>query len=133
MDIDFGKALNLLDVAFEQLSKHRSNPQKNIHAVEENFNEIEWEEKRISRRRRRMPGELAQDEPATSAEEKWRGEVFYGKFVKHAKLICIAVLLNFTVSQKHSNFDTVENKTDHADYGDVSDQFSYSTEDTYDE
>ena len=24
-----------------------------------------------------MPGELAQDEPATSAEEKWRREVFY--------------------------------------------------------
>ena len=76
MNIDFGKALNHLDAALEQLSKLRSDPQKIIHAVEENFDGIEWEEKRISRRRR-MPGELAQDEPATSAEEKWRREVFY--------------------------------------------------------
>ena len=38
-------------------------------------------------------------------------------FVKHTKCICIAVLLNFTVSQKHSKFSTfIQNKTDHADY-----------------
>ena len=47
VNIDFGKALNHLDAALEQLSKLRSDPQKIIHAVEENFDGIEWEEKRI--------------------------------------------------------------------------------------
>ena len=53
-----------------------SDPQKIIHVFVENFDGIEWEEKIISRRRQ-MPGELAQDEAATSAEEKWRCEIFY--------------------------------------------------------
>ena len=79
VNIGFGKALNLLDAAFAQLLKLRSDPQNIIHAVEENFDGIEWEEKRISRRRR-MPCELAQDEPETSAEGKWRREVFYAAF-----------------------------------------------------
>ena len=70
VNVDSGKALNLLDATLEQLSKLRSDPQKIIHAAEENFDGIKWEEKRISRRRS-MPDELAQDEPATSAEEKW--------------------------------------------------------------
>ena len=66
VNIDFGKALNLLNAALEQLLKLRSDPQKIIHAVEEKFDGIAWEETRISRRRR-MPDELAQDEPAISA------------------------------------------------------------------
>ena len=69
VNVDFGKALNLLDATLGQLSKFRSDSQKIIHAVEKNFDGIEWEEKSISRRRQ-MPGGLAQDEPATS-------EVFY--------------------------------------------------------
>ena len=76
VNIDFGKALNLLDDALEQLTQLRDNPQSVIDAVEKDFAEIEWKEKR-TRRRRRMTGELAEDEPATSAEDKWRREVFY--------------------------------------------------------
>ena len=76
VNIDFGKALNLVNAALEQLLKLISDPQKISHAVEENFDGIEWEEKKISRRRR-LPDELAQDEPATSAEEKWRRKAFY--------------------------------------------------------
>ena len=49
MNINFGKALNLLD----------GDPKKIIHAAEEKFDGIEWEEKRISRRQ--MPGEFAQN------------------------------------------------------------------------
>ena len=49
---DFVKALNLLGAALEQLSNLRSDPQKIIHAVDENFDGIEWEEKMIPRRRR---------------------------------------------------------------------------------
>ena len=45
MNVDFGKALNLLDATLEQLSKFRSDPQKIIHAVEKNVDGIEWEEK----------------------------------------------------------------------------------------
>ena len=45
MNVDFGKALNLLDATLEQLSKFRSDTQKIIHAVEKNFDGIEWEEK----------------------------------------------------------------------------------------
>ena len=41
-------------------------------------------------------------------------------------------LYSFATAFKLFNFDTVENKTDHADYGDVSDEFSDSTEDTDD-
>ena len=48
VNIDFCKALNFLDAALEQLSKLRSDPQKITHALEENFDGIEWEEKRIS-------------------------------------------------------------------------------------
>ena len=44
VNIVFGKALNLLDAAPEQLSKLRSDPLKIIHAVEETFDGIEWEE-----------------------------------------------------------------------------------------
>ena len=51
VNIDFGKALNLLDAALEQLFKLRSDPQKIIHAVEGNVDGNVWEEKRISRRR----------------------------------------------------------------------------------
>ena len=184
VNIDFGKALNFLDAALEQLLKLRSDPQKIIHAVEENFDGIEWEEKRISRSRR-MPGELAQDEPATSAEENWRHEVFYaaadpviaeinGRFSSSRHVLeafsifspkafstfsevypttghveenvkefcetykidshrCAVGLYSFATAFKIFNFDTVENKTDHADYGDVSDEFSDSIEDTDDE
>ena len=70
VNIEFVKTLNILDAALEQLLKLRSDPQKIIQAVEENFDGIELEKNRNSRRRR-MPGELALNEPATSAEEKW--------------------------------------------------------------
>ena len=76
VNIDFGKALNLLDATLEQLTQLRDNPQSVIDAVEKDFAEIERKEKRTGRKRR-MPGELAEDEPATLAEDKWRREVFY--------------------------------------------------------
>ena len=69
VNIDFGKALNLLDAALEQLTQLRDNPQSVIDAVEKDFAEIQRKEKRTGRRRR-MPGELAEDEPATSAVDK---------------------------------------------------------------
>ena len=76
VNIDFGKALNLLDAALEQLTQLRDNPQSVIDAIEKDFAETECKEKRTGRRRQ-MPGKLAEDEPATSAEDKLRREVFY--------------------------------------------------------
>ena len=76
INIDFGKALDLLDIALKQLTQLSDYPQKILDAVDNDFEGIDWEERRTARRKR-MPGELAVDEPATSAEEKWRRDVFY--------------------------------------------------------
>ena len=65
-NIDFGKVLNFLMLLLNNYRNLEVIPQNIIHAVEENFDEIELKEKRISRRRR-MPGQFAHDEPATSA------------------------------------------------------------------
>ena len=46
---------------------------------------------------------------------------------------CAIKLYSFATAFKLFNFDTPENKTDHADYGHVSDEFSDGTEDTDDE
>ena len=45
MNIDLGKGLNILDAALEHLQKLRSDAQKIIKTVDENFVGIEWEEK----------------------------------------------------------------------------------------
>ena len=45
MNIDLGKGLNILNAALEHLQKLRSDAQKIIKTVEENFVGIEWEEK----------------------------------------------------------------------------------------
>ena len=168
--------MNLLDAALKQLR----DPQKITHSVEESFDGIEWEEKRISRRRE-VQGELGQDESATSAEEHWQHEAFYRavdsiiaeinehfsnswhilealaifspkvfstfsefypttghveenvrKFHETYKIDshhCAVKLYILAITFKLFNFDTVENKTDHVDYSDVSDEFSDSTED----
>ena len=42
---------------------------------------------------------------------------------------CAVKLYILAITFKLFNFDTVENKTDHVDYSDVSDEFSDSTED----
>ena len=46
---------------------------------------------------------------------------------------CPVELYSFATAFKLFNFYSVENKTDHANYGDVSDEFSSSTENTDDE
>ena len=46
---------------------------------------------------------------------------------------CVFELYSFATASKLFNFDTVENETDHIDYGDINDEFSDSAEDTDDE
>lgn len=65
-----------MDTAVSQLKKLRDNPQSILDAVELDFDGLEWNEKRIVRKKR-MPGEASHDEPATSAKEKWERDVFY--------------------------------------------------------
>ena len=63
VNIDFGKALNLLDSALKQLKELREDPQKILGRVDDDFEGLEWEENRLCWKKR-MPSELAVDEPA---------------------------------------------------------------------
>ena len=65
VNIDFGKALNLLDVALKQLADLRDSPKKILEEIDNEFDGIEWEQRRTVRRKR-MAGELVVDEPANS-------------------------------------------------------------------
>ena len=78
IEIDFGKALQFLDGAMQQMQELRENPQRLIEVVEREFNpeEYTWKES-IVRRTKRMDGELAEEEPATTAEDVWLRDAFY--------------------------------------------------------
>ena len=78
IEIDFGKALQLRDGAVQQMQELRENPQRLIEVVERDFNpeEYTWKESRV-RRTKRMDGELAEEEPATTAEDIWLRDAFY--------------------------------------------------------
>ena len=56
----------------------RENPQCLIEVVKKDFNpeEYTWKESRIQRHKR-MDGELAEEEPATTAEDVWLRDAFY--------------------------------------------------------
>ena len=75
---DFGKAFDLVDSAIIQLATLRDEPQKVIRIVELNFdpNKFKLKGRRV-RRRRRMDGETALDEPVESPDEFWYRDGFY--------------------------------------------------------
>ena len=73
VNIDFNKALVLLDDALEKLEA--LSPENVIGIVDKDFPMVEWEEKRIMRRRK-MPGEKAKDSPSETPEAKWCKDVF---------------------------------------------------------
>ena len=73
VNIDFGKALILLDTALKQLEDLKA--EVIIENVENDFEEIEWEKKRVVRKKR-MPGEKAKDDQPIDPEAKWRKDVF---------------------------------------------------------
>ncbi|XP_066919235.1 zinc finger MYM-type protein 1-like [Clytia hemisphaerica] len=69
VNIDFDKALCLLESAQKDLTKLRENPQGILDAVEKELPNIEWKEERI-RKRRRFSDEESEDQPPANAEEK---------------------------------------------------------------
>ena len=75
VNIDFGKALSLIDSSLAQLIKLRDSPENVIGLVDKDFVNTSWKEKRIVRRRL-MPGETSRDEPHQTAEMTWRANVF---------------------------------------------------------
>ena len=75
IEIDFGKAIQLLDGAMQQIQELRENPQRLIEVVERDFNPEEYTRKES--RVRRINGKLAEQEPATTAEDVWLRDAFY--------------------------------------------------------
>ena len=77
INIDFNRSLDLLDTALQQLYTLRQAPENIIESVERDFNpeEVQWKETRL-RKKKKMDGEEADDEPAATAESLWRREGF---------------------------------------------------------
>ena len=73
VNIDFGKALVLLDEALANLEA--LSPENVICIADNDFPLVEWEQKRIVRRKK-MPGEKAKDSPLKTPEAKWRKDIF---------------------------------------------------------
>ena len=78
IDIDFGKAISMIDSAIVQLSKLREEPDTFIKSVEQEFDpsEVSWKSTR-RRNQRMMDGEQAIDEPAIAPADHWKRDTFY--------------------------------------------------------
>ena len=78
VDVDFGKALSMFDSTIAQLNKLRGEPDRIVRCVEQVHDSVNvvWQQTRF-RRRRRMDGENAEDEPAETPEEHWKRDTFY--------------------------------------------------------
>ena len=65
VDVDFGKALGMVESAIDELNELRKEPERIIKYVEQKHDSpgVTWQESRV-RRRRRMDDENAEDEPA---------------------------------------------------------------------
>ena len=78
VDVDFGKALGMVESAIDELNELRKEPERIIKYVEQKHNSpgVTWQESRV-RRRRRMDDENAEDEPAETPEDDWKRNTFY--------------------------------------------------------
>ena len=78
INIDFGKAIGMIDTAIVQLSKLREEPETIIESVQQEFDpaEVSWKSTRI-RNRRIMDGEHAIDDPAMTPSDHWKRDTFY--------------------------------------------------------
>ncbi|CAB4034460.1 zinc finger MYM-type 1-like [Paramuricea clavata] len=78
VDVDFGKALGMVESAIDELNELRNQPERIIRYVEQKHDSpsVTWEQPRI-RRRRRMDDENAEDEPAETPEDHWKRNTFY--------------------------------------------------------
>ena len=76
VDVDFGKAINLVDSSIEKIGKIRDEPEKILQIVETDFEGVQWKATRI-RHKRVMDGEQERDQPASTAEAQWKRDTFY--------------------------------------------------------
>ncbi|CAB4011432.1 zinc finger MYM-type 1-like [Paramuricea clavata] len=78
VDVNFGKALGMVESAIDELNELRKEPELIIRYVEQKHDSpsVTWQQPRI-RRRRRMDDENAQDEPAETPEDHWKRNTFY--------------------------------------------------------
>lgn len=78
VDVDFGKALGMVESAIDELNELRKEPERILRCVEQMHDSpsVTWQQPRI-RRRRRMDGENAEDEPAETPEDDWKRNTFY--------------------------------------------------------
>eukprot|EP00794_Sanderia_malayensis_P010422 gene10422-11514_t len=78
VDIDFGKAISMIDSAVARLATLRGKPEKILESIEQDFNpaEVAWKITR-TRNRKLMDGEQMRDDPALTALDYWKRETFY--------------------------------------------------------
>ena len=78
VDVDFGKALGMVESAIDELNELRKEPGRIIKYVEQKHDSpgVTWQQSRV-RRRRRMDDKNAQDEPAETPEDDWKRNTFY--------------------------------------------------------
>ena len=78
VDVEFGKALGMVESAIDELNELRKEPERIIKYVEQKHDSpgVTWQESRV-RRRRRMDDENAEDEPAETPEDDWKRNTFY--------------------------------------------------------
>ncbi|CAB4035356.1 zinc finger MYM-type 1-like, partial [Paramuricea clavata] len=78
VDVDFGKALGMVESAIDELNELCKEPELIIRYVEQKHNSpsVIWQQPRI-RRRRRIDDENAEGEPAETPEDHWKRNTFY--------------------------------------------------------
>ena len=78
VDVDFERALGMVESAIDELNKLRKEPERVIKYVEQKHDSpgVTWQESRV-RRRRQMDDENCEDEPAETPEDDWKSNTFY--------------------------------------------------------
>lgn len=99
VQIDFGKALQLLDGTIEQMQQLRENPQRVIENVERDFDpeQYTWKEHRVPKTKR-IDGELLRENPAKTAEEMWLRDAFFVRDIFSAFSLLLFCRISLKIS-----------------------------------
>jgi hypothetical protein len=120
VELDVFRALQMVDGVVDRLRSMRSRPQYACELAKTIDDGAEWRISRI-KKRKVMPGELSQDEPADGATKKWERETFLviidtisssmtERFSKNKAVLRSMSYLSPTnfMHQSHANLNTVE-------------------------
>ncbi|CAB4011234.1 zinc finger MYM-type 1-like [Paramuricea clavata] len=119
VDVDFGKALGMVESPIEELNELRKQPERIISYVEQKHDSpsVNWQQP-IIRRRRRMDDENAEDEPAETPEDHWKRNTFYvsvDTILNSLKNRCANELFNIARSFEKFDCSTVCQQEDDDD------------------